>query len=116
MQSIISSTLLISVPTMAIPQLPTEYTEPRSLDSHFLLNGTGPTYDQLIAYVEQIENDEFDHMNPLEIDWLKSLMIQLAQAGLLEEDGKEVNSMLILKNSKQKAPLTRLPIRLMEGS
>lgn len=92
-RSFVSSLLLISVPAMTLPKLPEEKPKPISYDPFFQLTENPTTYDQLLAYIDQVENGEFDHLNPLEIEWLQSLMIRLAQAGLLEEDGDEVEEL-----------------------
>jgi len=90
-----TSILFFSIPTMGFPHMPEVQTPHIYLPQVEKPNTINLlSYDDIISYIERIEHEDLENIcNPEDLSQLNLFIAQLAEAGLLSEDGQEAEEL-----------------------
>lgn len=93
-KTVISTLLTASVPLMSCPHLcSSEYEvsgQEAAFDDAYAKRLDLPTYDEVMHFIDRVENDDLESIcDPENLQKVNFFVAQLAQEGLLSEDGKE---------------------------
>ncbi|MBS0607450.1 MAG: hypothetical protein JSR57_10920 [Verrucomicrobia bacterium] len=87
--------LFFSIPTMSFPHMPevqTPHTYLPQVEKPNTINLL--SYDDIVSYIERIEHEDLENIcNPEDLSQLNLFVAQLAEAGLLSEDGQEAEEL-----------------------